>query len=129
VVNATGIQPTRPFHLLHARPEHSIDKMALGNLFKQKPTIVADAPPLPNAPELEKPMVGNEGYAGQPSGYDPEKTGPRGMKMNRIDGSMTKSSSQQGDLSDDSSGMSVGKQMEMEAGNAIKYRTCSWPKV
>lgn len=23
----------------------------------------------------------------------------------------------------------IGKQMEMEAGNAIKYRTCSWQKV
>jgi hypothetical protein len=32
---------------------------------------------------------------------------------------------------DDSSDQSitVGKQMEMEAENAIKYRTCSWPKV
>jgi hypothetical protein len=103
--------------------------MALGKHFKQKPTIVADAPPLPNAPELEKPMVGNEGYGDQSPGYDPEKTGPRGMKMNRIDGPITKSIGQNGDLSDDSSGMSVGKQMEMEAGNAIKYRTCSWPKV
>ena len=26
-------------------------------------------------------------------------------------------------------GVSVGKQMELEEGNAIKYRTCSWPKV
>lgn len=35
-----------------------------------------------------------------------------------------------GTLDDDSSdSMTVGKQMEMEAGNAIKYRTCSWPKV
>ncbi|KAG9683278.1 putative amino acid transporter, partial [Aureobasidium melanogenum] len=102
--------------------------MALGNFFNKKPTIVADAPPLPNAPEVEKPMFGNEGYGDQPAAYDPEKTGPRGMKMNRIDGPMTKSISQQGDLSDDSSGLTVGKQMEMEAGNAIKYRTCSWPK-
>jgi hypothetical protein len=33
--------------------------------------------------------------------------------------------------SDDSSdnSISVGKQMEMEAENAIKYRTCSWQKV
>lgn len=103
--------------------------MALGNFFRQKPTVVADAPPLPNAPEVEKPMFGNEGYGDQPAAYDPEKTGPRGMKMNRIDGPITKSISQQGDLSDDSSGLTVGKQMEMEAGNAIKYRTCSWPKV
>ena len=102
--------------------------MALGKLSKQKRTIVADAPPLPNAPELEKPMQGNEGYGDQSPGYDPERTGPRDMKMNRIDGPITKSIGQS-DLSDDSSGMSVGKQMEMEAGNAIKYRTCSWPKV
>jgi len=33
-----------------------------------------------------------------------------------------------GDDSSDSS-ITVGKQMEMEAENAIKYRTCSWPKV
>lgn len=103
--------------------------MALGNkLFKQKPTIVADAPPLPNAPELEKPVQGNEGYGGLPPEYDPEKTGPKGMSMKRIDGPITKSISQ-GNLSDDSSGVSIGKQMELEAGNAIKYRTCSWPKV
>lgn len=31
------------------------------------------------------------------------------------------------DSSDES--ITIGKQIEMEAGNAIKYRTCSWPKV
>lgn len=31
------------------------------------------------------------------------------------------------DSSDES--FTIGKQIEMEAGNAIKYRTCSWPKV
>jgi hypothetical protein len=31
------------------------------------------------------------------------------------------------DSSDES--ITVGKQMELEAENAIKYRTCSWPKV
>lgn len=30
---------------------------------------------------------------------------------------------------DTSEDISVGKQMEMEADNAIKYRTCSWQKV
>ena len=30
---------------------------------------------------------------------------------------------------DESSVMSVGKQMELEAGNSIKYRSCSWQKV
>lgn len=31
--------------------------------------------------------------------------------------------------SDTDSTLSVGKQIELEANNAIKYRTCSWPKV
>ena len=30
---------------------------------------------------------------------------------------------------DDLSVLSVGKQMELEAGNSIKYRSCSWQKV
>ena len=32
------------------------------------------------------------------------------------------------DDSDDAS-LSIGKQIELESGNAIKYRTCSWQKV
>lgn len=31
--------------------------------------------------------------------------------------------------SDTDSTLTVGKQIELEANNAIKYRTCSWPKV
>ncbi|KAF2120530.1 transmembrane amino acid transporter protein-domain-containing protein [Lophiotrema nucula] len=31
-------------------------------------------------------------------------------------------------MTDSDSDLTVGKQMEMEAGNAIKYRTCSWQK-
>jgi hypothetical protein len=35
-----------------------------------------------------------------------------------------------GDIdSDSSNSITVGKQIEMEAENAIKYRTCSWQKV
>jgi len=54
----------------------------------------------------------------------------RTKKMNRIDGKYTGvvGTGSFGDSDTDSS-ISVGKQMEMEAGNAIKYRTCSWPKV
>jgi hypothetical protein len=34
------------------------------------------------------------------------------------------------DVTDDESGSDIlGKQIEMELGNAIKYRTCSWQKV
>lgn len=32
------------------------------------------------------------------------------------------------DMDTDSDRFSVGKQMELEAENAIKYRTCSWQK-
>ncbi|KAF2003232.1 hypothetical protein P154DRAFT_520186 [Amniculicola lignicola CBS 123094] len=48
--------------------------------------------------------------------------GPRGRRMRRLDDSHL--------TGDDSSGseFDVGKQIELEAGNAIKYRTCSWPK-
>jgi hypothetical protein len=51
--------------------------------------------------------------------------------MNRIDRPMTRSitgDSTMGDSSTDVS-VSIGKQMELEADNAIKYRTCSWQKV
>jgi hypothetical protein len=33
------------------------------------------------------------------------------------------------DFGDDDTGSDIlGKQIELEAGNAIQYRTCSWPK-
>lgn len=34
-----------------------------------------------------------------------------------------------GDVDDSDESFTIGRQMEMEADNAIKYRTCSWPKV
>jgi len=71
---------------------------------------------------------------------DVEKMGDGGgRKMSRIDRPVTKSISGQGagagagdpvlddDMTDTS--VSVGKQMELESGNSIKYRTCSWYKV
>ena len=74
------------------------------------------------------------------NGADAEKQASRGgsagRKMSRIDRPVTKSISGNisgrrsidGDMDSEAS-VSVGKQMELEAGNAIKYRTCSWPKV
>lgn len=50
-------------------------------------------------------------------GYDPENA--TGRRMSRIDKLLD---------SDTDSSLSVGKQIEMEASNAIKYRSCSWPK-
>lgn len=71
-------------------------------------------------------------------GADAEKQTSRNAprKMSRIDRPVTKSISGNlagrrsidGDMDSEAS-VSVGKQMELEAGNAIKYRTCSWPKV
>lgn len=57
---------------------------------------------------------------------------PAVRKMSRIDRPVTKSiAGDQGTTNDSDTdvSVSVGKQMEMEAGNAIKYRTCSWQKV
>jgi len=58
-----------------------------------------------------------------------ENGGKKPRKMNRIDGPITKPIGGE-NLNDDStdSDVSIGKQMEKEAGNAIKYRTCSWQK-
>ncbi|MCJ1406978.1 hypothetical protein MMC19_001048 [Ptychographa xylographoides] len=58
-------------------------------------------------------------------GYDTEKQGPSERKLSRVGGPIPGTL---GD-SDAESAMSVGKQMELEASNSIKYRTCSWQKV
>ena len=56
-------------------------------------------------------------------GYDVEKTEEhKGRKMSRVGGPILADS-------DQDSMMSVGKQMELESTNSIKYRTCSWQKV
>ncbi|MCJ1293286.1 hypothetical protein MMC34_004840 [Xylographa carneopallida] len=55
-------------------------------------------------------------------GYDTEKQGDPGRKLSRVGGTGVL-----GD-SDAESEMSVGKQMEAESMNSIKYRTCSWQK-
>ena len=68
--------------------------------------------------------------------YDPETAAvraPRGLggkPMNRIDGPLKARSGSLAGVDDSSSNdFSIGKQIEMEAENAIQYRTCSWPKV
>ena len=79
------------------------------------------------------------GSSGYYNGFaaDPEKqtsqdqyAGPR--KMSRIDRPVTGSiagmkEGRRGSASGED--VTVGQQMELEAGNAIKYRTCSWQKV
>ena len=53
--------------------------------------------------------------------HDPERTGQRDRRMNRVVPSKADS--------DVESAVSVGKQLELESENQIKYRTCSWQKV
>lgn len=80
---------------------------------------------------------GNGYYDGfSPDGDAEKQQTNAGRKMSRIDRPVTKSISGNltgrrsidGDQGSEAS-VSVGKQMELEAGNAIKYRTCSWQKV
>lgn len=55
--------------------------------------------------------------------YDAESNGEKGgRKMSRTAGVL-------GGESDQDSQFGVGKQVELEATNSIKYRTCSWQKV
>ncbi|KAM0799709.1 transmembrane amino acid transporter protein-domain-containing protein [Usnea florida] len=53
--------------------------------------------------------------------YDTESNVDKGRKMSRIAGVM-------GVEVDQNSELDVGKQLELEATNSIKYRTCSWQK-
>lgn len=50
--------------------------------------------------------------------YDSEAQDAKGRKMSRL-----------GTLTDDDEKLDIGRQIEMEADNAIKYRTCTWQKV
>ncbi len=53
--------------------------------------------------------------------YDPEANNEKGRKKSVIASGVI-------DDSDDAS-LTVGKQLELESTNSIKYRTCSWQKV
>lgn len=64
-------------------------------------------------------------YGGGVFGSDPEKGEQKVRKMSRIGGPIP---GIVGD-SDVESQISVGKQVELEQTNSIKYRTCSWQKV
>jgi hypothetical protein len=55
--------------------------------------------------------------------YDAENLGER--RASRVAGVNRKDVA----ADDSSEDLTVGKQIELEAGNAIKYRTCSWQKV
>lgn len=94
----------------------------------------------PSPSTSEKPTsaaaMGKDGYYGDfaPSQNAAENGGSKAAprKMSRIDAPVTKPITGNTGVDDDSStdnDVAIGKQMELEAGNAIKYRTCSWQKV
>lgn len=77
------------------------------------------------------PTFGSGGYYNNFSPDDAEKGGrasqPR--KMSRIDRPVTRSiTGSIGGRGIDDEDITIGQQKEMEAGNAIQYRTCSWQK-
>ena len=103
--------------------------MALGFGKKSDSSSPISSPSTGKATDPE--LLTKDGYlaadttAAEHGGRKPRK------KMNRIDGPITKPIGGENVLNDDAtdSDVSIGKQMEKEAGNAIKYRTCSWQKV
>lgn len=92
--------------------------MALGRRSK-----VVDTSNTHDNPLSEKDNAARD--ASGPFGSDPEKGEPKVRKMSRIGGPIP---GIVGD-SDADSALSVGKQLELEQANSIKYRTCSWQKV
>lgn len=77
-----------------------------------------------DAAYTEKPTMGKESFGDWGNGGDVEGQ-TKERKMSRIDRPVPRVGA--GDADSEAS-VSVGKQMQLEAGNAIKYRTCSWPK-
>lgn len=104
--------------------------MALGFGKKQSES----SSPSPSA-EKPAPTFGKDGYYGDFASDQPTAeaggTAKYPRKGSRIEGPITKPIATDAVPGDDSTDASVaiGKQMEMEAENAIKYRTCSWQKV
>jgi len=101
--------------------------MALG--FGKKKSDSSSPISSPSADKADIEMTKNGVFSGDDA--TAENGGKKPRKMNRIDGPITKPIGGENVRNDDAtdSDVSIGKQMEMEAGNAIKYRTCSWQKV
>lgn len=120
MVNAQRTRSTHSFQLSVPRPSNSLDQMALNH---NNPDLVRAGerntmPPPTAALDLSQDKTSTY--------YDTEKNGIGGPRRgSRID----KPIEDRGLDTDSDSNFTVGKQMELEAGNAIKYRTCSWPKV
>lgn len=104
-------------------------------MFYRRDRGVAAPPQISTEPmgstTASQPAVGytDEKYDQEKGPIDTQKyeTGPR--RGSRIDAPIRKGSIVPGDTSSDDESMNVAKQIELEQHNAIKYRTCSWPKV
>lgn len=98
--------------------------MAMNKLFGRRQQTTA-APALTSDPYTEKSSEENDVAA-----HDVEKGASKGdaRRGSRIDAPLRKGSIVQADGSDEDS-IGIGKQIELEKDNAIKYRTCSWQKV
>jgi hypothetical protein len=92
----------------HLYKGHSVDQMALG--FGSKPER-ADSPT--NENKTADDLFNNDAESG---GSEKQRHGNRLGPSAGLDSSEEES-------------ITVGKQIELEAGNAIQYRTCSWQKV
>lgn len=88
--------------LLHSlQTVHPVHQMALG--FSNK--------------KAEEAGIINNDVKSPEDVYDPEDPNGGRRRLSRVG------------ADDSSSNLSIGKQIELEADNAIKYRTCSWQKV
>lgn len=95
--------------------------MALGfGNRKEAPAAEINSPVLTGPAHMRDPAFQTGVY-----GYDTEKQAHDDRKGSRVGGPV---SGVLGD-SDAESAISVNKQMELEATNSIKYRSCSWQKV
>jgi hypothetical protein len=133
VLNATGDHRRPALFNRGVHTLHPLDKMALG--FGKK--NASDSSNHSSSPPNEKAELKSDGINPYNDYSADQTTAEHGgskkfnKPMNRIDRPLTKSitgDSAMGDSSTDVS-VSIGKQMELEADNAIKYRTCSWQKV
>lgn len=100
--NAVGTDFTQPYFLYTERSVHPQREMAVG-LFSEKEAPADSHSHSSDDRKVTKPE----------KSYDAE-AGLGGPSASRD--------------SDDAS-LAIGKQIAMEAGNGIRYRTCSWPKV
>ena len=110
MVNAQRGRRTQTFLLRSPDTQYRQHKMALGRKSRNVANTTHELDP--------NPITKDEGQC-----YDAESNGEKGgRKMSRIAGVMVAESDQDSQLG-------VGKQLELEATNSIKYRTCSWQKV